>query len=97
MSRAVYGHNALVHWSCGLEVFGGFDLRKGPDWNPTRKVKDLRGRGTGFAVAAFINTTTCKLAYEELVANNELIYQSPVRRNNNSGAMFFFIIIDTRK
>lgn len=82
--------------SCGLGVLYGFNEDIPGQYTyqqPVEQAKRYAG-GTGFFVAAFVNSKVCKKTFEELVANNKVVMQAPVRRNENSGRGFFFCIFD---
>lgn len=77
---------------CGVGVFCDFDS----EWG----IEDLetapsRG-GTEYSIAGFVNTQTCKKAYEILKGRFNIVFQSPVRRNLNSGRDFFFCVYKER-
>lgn len=97
MTRHVYGNATSVTWSCGLGVVGSFRFnRQNIYGDELPAVAGLRGGGTGYHVAAFVNTPECAAEYKAITAAHELLFQSDVRRNRNSGRGFFFIIYDTR-
>lgn len=97
MTRPIYAAQTAVTFSCGLEVVGGFRYER-YDWENAAEhaVQNRRGRGTGYCVAAFIDTAVCRDAYNVVTKKYKVLFQSPVRRNLNSGRPFFFIIYDTR-
>lgn len=84
-----------VTWSCGLSVIGGFG--HGGDYSALERGNAGNQGGTGFFIAAFIDSDSCRAAYDELIKNYRLVFQSPVRRNVNSNNDFFFCVFDRRK
>jgi len=48
--------------------------------------------GTGICVAAFVNEMRCKEVYDWILANCEILYQSPVEMNRNSGRPNFLVV-----
>lgn len=102
--RKITFYNSPAETACGLECVGGFKYQDTlAEWQDDgRKVlgRDEMHyeyeKGTGFAMSGFINTPVCKEAYQFLVSNYKLVYQSPVRVNENTDNKFFFIIYDTR-
>lgn len=92
-----YVGDTTVAGGCGLTVLYGFGEREGQI--QSRNITNWHRHasfGTGFGVACFINTTGCRLMYEDIAARYPIVYQSPVRLNENSGNPFFFVIFDTR-
>lgn len=79
--------------TCGLAVVNGFGLTASNDG--ISRIPRLSG--TGFAVAGFINTHTCRQMYTAINSAHTIIYQSPVRENSRTGRAFFFIVFDTKK
>ena len=81
--------------TCGVGVLFDFQER-GSRWlgETIDEIKSDMQAGSGWYVVGFINTKTCRAAYEDLISNTKLIYQSPVRRNRNSKNDFFFCIFD---
>lgn len=86
-----------VDYSCGLGVVGAFGI------TDTRRVyssyledcpTNRIAGGTGFFIAAFINTHQCRRAYEVLCDRFPMTYQSPVRQNTNTFNDFFFCVFD---
>ncbi len=75
--------------TCGVGVLYNFAV--GGWGTPLGEATDS---GCGWYVAGFVDTDTCKQAYEELCEKYTLVYQSPVRLNINSGNDFFFCIFD---
>lgn len=82
--------------SCGLGlVYSFIDVREGQYTHqmPVVQAGQYAG-GTGFFNVAFVNTDTCRKAFDDLVKNYKVVFQSPTRRNNNSGRGFFFLVLD---
>jgi hypothetical protein len=79
---------------CGVGEIGSFNLQEGGinafGYTPTPS--NLQRSGTGLMVAAFINNAANKAAYEKMVKEHKLLYQSPVKRNSNSGNRLFFCV-----
>lgn len=92
----VHYSEETIDWSCGLSVIGAFYKTVDEYYTLARGRAGEEG-GTGFFIAAFINTENCRAAYEELIKNYRLVFQSPVRMNVNSNNDFFFCVFDRRK
>lgn len=75
--------------TCGIGLFNHFSTYG--DF----PLKDRTG-GANWVIAGFINTKTCREAYQELCKNYTLVWQSPVRTNSRSGNRFFFCIFDRK-
>jgi len=48
--------------------------------------------GTGVCVAAFVDEARCKVVYDWILANCEILYQSPVMVNSNSERGNFLVV-----
>lgn len=80
---------------CGVTIFS--DFGEYDPWHEKKEVSDdidFEDSGAGWGIAAFVDNTSCKEAYEEICSKYPIIFQSPVRRNQNSENQFFFIVFD---
>jgi hypothetical protein len=77
---------------CGVNEIGSFRLNGKSDFGYVPIPSTLEKSGTGLMVAAFINNADNKAAYEKLMREHELVYQSPVKRNSNSGNRMFLCV-----
>lgn len=78
--------------TCGVSLFMEF----GGPFSPLCTKSVVLG-GADLACAGFIDTPNCRMAYEQLKARFNIVYQSTPRRNSNSGRQFFFVVYDGRR
>lgn len=96
VNRPIYGNESTVHGSCGLSVVYGFRGESPEDQRWRDTILRPEAYGTGFYIAAFVDTEVCRDTYTMLSKKHKIVYQSPVRRNRNSGRGFFFCVFDKR-
>ncbi len=94
VNKRIYGAESTVAGSCGLSVV--FNFRYLQQVNPWERALVPEAYGTGFYIAAFVDTEVCRDTYTMLSNRHKIAYQSPVRRNRNSGRGFFFCVFDKR-
>lgn len=77
---------------CGVAEVGGFDLCTDADLLGD-KLEDLcYDYGTGYFISTFVDTEFCRRAWEILVRDHKLLYQSPPRLNEPSHNMVFLCV-----
>jgi hypothetical protein len=97
LTMEVVGQWDTVSGACGLGNFNNFiESKYASRWGTySNNIPDNGdGGGTGFFVAAFVESHICKNMYLELCSKYKLCFQSEVRKNANSGNEFFFCVFD---
>lgn len=81
-----------VPGSCGTGVLAshGFGSRLTP-------TELMTFRSAGLTCSGFVNEPRCKVLYDEMKENFEIVYQSKVTVNKNSLRKYFFVVWDTSK
>lgn len=96
-----YLNRDWVRWSCGLTVLGDFKHLSRSDYSEATAAnyrKDVLAQvdreGTGYVMAAFIDTEVCKEAEAWFKSMWKEVFRSDTRNNRNSSKQFYFVIYD---
>lgn len=85
------GNYHTLYRTCGVHLFNCFD-----SYGDT-PISQFSLGGAKLGCAGFVNTPSCKEAYDELKQTFNIVYQSTPRQNSNSGRQFFFVVYDGRR
>lgn len=80
----------ILPGSCGFGILYNHGLTTNNQYDLSPQ--DLLPGGTGICTAAFVNEPRCKVVYDWITENCEILYQSPVLRNRNSGRGNFLVV-----
>lgn len=94
MATARYNDLRRMFTCCGVQEIGGFDFTDSA-WGGDKIEEVSQDEGADLLIAAFIDESGQKEAYEALCKKFRLLYQSPVKRNRNSGNRLFLCVFDT--
>lgn len=100
------GFNFMAQWawnSCGVTIVGDFKIFPGDEHYAVAKerrelyLSKAEGEGTGYVMAAYVDTPQCKEAERYFGARWKEVFRSETRLNKNSGRHFYFVVYDVRE